>query len=343
MHSCALAHNLVVAAYFGRRAGSIVAGMDIERMLLAGGGLATTRELLTALSRKRLAGLVKAGELIRVCHGVYALSEPDLLGKLAALDLVAGQPIVACMGTAAALYGFDTESTSRIHILDPGARMRPSPDLMVHQRIGAPLRRVEGRLAPAPAWTVIEVARTLRRPRALATLDAALHVGACTRGELDAAIREQQGRRGIVRVRELIGYSDGRAESPMESEARLVFIDNRLPIPELQYSIVDRYGSVWRVDFAWPEAFVAAEYDSVQWHLGRDALLHDRLKTARLQECGWTTIPMTVDDIRADPVGLSDRINYHLLSGASWGHAPTSGRYPHPLAGERKNPQFVAN
>jgi very-short-patch-repair endonuclease len=286
--------------------------MDIESVLLARGGLATTAELLTLTTRKRLAGFIKAGRLIRVCRGVYALDEPDILVKLAALDLVAGQPIVACMATAAALYGFDTEDTSRVHILDPGVRMRPSRNLMVHQRIGAPLRRVEGRLATAPAWTVIEVARTLRRPRALATLDAALHVGACTAGELRATIGEQKGRRGIVKVRELIGCADGRAESPMESEARLVFLDARLPRPELQYPIVDRYGRVWHVDFAWPEAFVVAEYDSIEWHVGRERMLHDRLKTARLQECGFVTIPMTVDDVRRDPIGLTDRINYHL-------------------------------
>jgi len=272
----------------------------------------TRHQLLDVMSRKRLAELVKKGKLIRVCHGVYTFREPDVLLKLTALDLLAGQPIVACMGTAAALYGFDTERTSRVHVLDPGVRMRPSRNLMVHQRIGAPLRRVEGRLATAPAWTVIEVARTLRRPRALATLDAVLNVGACTAGELHAAIREQKGRRGIVKVRELIGYADGRSESPMESEARLVFIDGGLPMPELQYTVVDYYGKMWRVDFAWPEAMLVAEYDSIEWHVGREALLHDRLKTARLQECGWTTMPMTVDDIRGDPFGLVARINGHL-------------------------------
>jgi very-short-patch-repair endonuclease len=292
----------------------MVAAVDIESALLANGGLATTGELLAILTRKRLAGLVKAGRLIRVCQGVYASSEQDVLGKLAALDRVARQPLVACMGTAAALYGFDAESTSRLHILDPGVRMRPSTGLMVHQRIGGPLRRVEGRLATAPAWTVIEVARTLGRPRALATLDAALHIGACTTEELRAAIREQKGRRGIVKVRELIDYADRRSESPMESEARLVFIDGRLPMPELQYSIVDCYDRIWRVDFAWPEAMVVAEYDSVEWHLGREALLHDRLKAARLQECGWMTIPITVDDIRADPVGLVGRVTTHLAN-----------------------------
>jgi hypothetical protein len=273
----------------------------------------TRHQLLEVMSRKRLAGLVKMGKVVRLFHGVYTFKEPDLLLKLTALDLLAGQPIVACMGTAAALYGFDTERTSRVHILDPGVRMRPSPNLMVHQRIGAPLRRVDRRLATAPAWTAIEVARTLRRPRALATLDSALHVNACTRTDLHAAISEQRGRRGIVKVRELIGYADGRAESPMESEARLVFIAGGLPTPELQYSIVDRHGRPWRVDFAWPDAMVAAEYDSVEWHVGREALLHDRLKTARLQECGWTTVPMTVDDIRGDPLGLVTRIDAMLL------------------------------
>lgn len=254
--------------------------MDIESALRANGGLATTAQLLTTMTRKRLAWLVKSGRLIRVCHGVYGLNEPGVFEQLAALDLLAREPIVACLGTAAALYGFDTERSSRLHILDPGVRMRPSAGLMVHQRIGAPLRRVDGRLATAPAWTVIEVARSLPRPRGLATLDAALHIRACSRGELDAAIREQKGRRGIVKVRELIVHADGRAESPMESETRLAFIDNQVPKPDLQYSIVDEYGNLWRVDFAWPEAMVYAEYDSVQWHLGRDALLHDRQKTA---------------------------------------------------------------
>lgn len=286
--------------------------MDIESVLLDGGGLATASQLLTVVSRKRLAGLVKSGRLIRVCHGVYAACEPDMSGALAAVQLMAGRPVVACMGTAAALYGFDTEGTSRLHVLDPGVRMRPSPGLMVHQRIGAPLRQVNGRLATAPAWTAIEVARVLRRPRALATLDAALRIGACSGAELRAAIREQRGRRGIVKVRKLVDYADGRAESPMESEARLLFIESGLPMPKLQYSILDRQGRIWRVDFAWPDAMVVAEYDSVEWHIGRDALLHDRLKTARLQECGWTSIPMTVDDIRRDPIGLVARIDGHL-------------------------------
>jgi hypothetical protein len=284
----------------------------VHDLIAEAGGQATTAQLLAVMSRKMLDTLVRTGQLMRVCQGVYASSPPDVLGRLAALDLMMGQSLVACMGTAAGLYGFDTERDSRVHVLDPGIRMRPTAGVMVHQRTGAPLRRVQGRLATAPGWTAVEVARTLRRPRALATLDAALHAGACTVADLDAAVREQKGRRGIVRVRKLLAYADGRAESPMESEARLVFIDGGLPAPELQYEIVDRCGDLWRVDFAWPDAMVVAEYESMEWHASPEALKHDRTKTARLQECDWTVVPIVVEDVRRHPWDLVGRMFHHL-------------------------------
>jgi hypothetical protein len=276
------------------------------------GGFATTAQLLTVMTRQQLDVQVGKGGLVRVWRGVYAASEPDLIGRLAALDLLMRQRAVPCMGTAAALYGFDLENTRAVHVLDPGVRMRPTVGLMVHQRMGAPLRRVAGRLATAPAWTAVEVARQLHRPRALAALDAALHSLACTHAELESAAREQKGRRGIVHVRELLEYADGRAESGMESEARLVMIDYGLPFPELQYEIPGRDGEVWRVDFAWPEHRVAAEYESIDWHVGRAEMLRDKKRFAGIQETAWTVIPIVVDDVRRHPQRFAQRIDYHL-------------------------------
>jgi len=260
------------------------------------------------MSRKMFDTHVRTGELVRVCHGVYASSPPDVAGRLAALDLMLVMSVVPCLGTAAALHGFATERDSRLHVLDPGIRMRPTANVMVHQRTGALLSRVQGRLVTAPAWTAVEVARTLRRPRALATLDAALHAGACTVADLEGAVREQKGRRGIVCVREMLVHADGRAESPMESEARLVFMDHGLPLPELQYEIVDHCGDLWRVDFAWLDAKVVAEYDSMEWHANPEIWKRDRLKVERLKDCGWTTVPMVVDDVRVHPYDLVSRV-----------------------------------
>jgi hypothetical protein len=276
------------------------------------GGFATTAQLLAVMTRQQLDVQVRSGGIFRVWYGVYAAQQPNLLGRLAALDVFMGRQAIACLGTAAALHGFDTENTTAIHVLDPGVRMRPTMGLMVHQRTGAPLQRIAGRLATAPAWTAVEVARQLRRPRALATLDAALHSIRCTRSDLEMATDEQRGRRGIVAVRELLHLSDGRAESAMESEARLVMIDRGLPPPELQYAIRGRDGELWRVDFAWPEALVAAEYESIDWHAGRDEMLRDKVRWGKIQELGWTIIPIIVPDVRREPDRLAKRIAAHL-------------------------------
>lgn len=274
--------------------------------------LATTAQLLTVMTRQQLDVQVKKGSLVRVWRGVYARKQPDLLGRLAALDLFMGQGAVASMGTAAALYGFDTENTTAVHVLDPGIRMRSTTGLVVHQRRGAPLQQVANRRATAPAWTAVEVARQLSRPRALATLDAALRSRWCTVADLEQAVREQRGRRGIKHVRNLLPFADGRSESAMESEARLVMIDHGLPTPELQYTILGANGERWRVDFAWPEARVAAEYESVEWHAGRAEMLRDKARFAGVQEVGWTIVPIVVDDVRRRPARLAQRIDSHL-------------------------------
>jgi very-short-patch-repair endonuclease len=263
---------------------------------------------MTVMTRQQLDVQVKNGGLVRVWYGVYAAQHPNLLGRLAALDVFMGRHAVACMGTAAALYGFDTENTTSVHVLDPGVRTRPAVGLMVHQRTGAPLQRVAGRLATAPDWTAVEVARQLGRPRALATLDAALHTTHCSIPKLQSAIAEQSGRRGIVAVRELLRLADGRAESAMESEARLVMIDRGVPLPQLQYPIYGRDGELWRVDFAWPDAHVAAEYESIDWHAGRTEMLRDKARWARIQEVGWSIIPIVVHDVRREPDRLAERI-----------------------------------
>jgi hypothetical protein len=101
-------------------------GVFIHDFIEAAGGVATADQLQAVMSQKMLRTHLRLGDIVRVCHGVYASSPPGVLGRLAALDLMVGESVVACLGTAAALHGFDTEQDSRIHVLDPGIRMRPT-------------------------------------------------------------------------------------------------------------------------------------------------------------------------------------------------------------------------
>ncbi|WP_068187719.1 hypothetical protein [Mycobacterium sp. UM_CSW] len=289
----------------------------LSRLLDAQGGVVTSAQALTFLTRRGLEAALNNGELQRVWHGIYGHGAVTTALRLRGLDLAAGTTVAVCMGTAAAAYGFDTERTLDLHVLNPdGRRLRSTDGLVVYRRQGAPLTVVGDRPATTPAWTAIEVARRLPRPRALATLDAALRSETCGRDGLEQAAVRQCGRRGIFTVRELLELANPKAESPMESEARLVMIDGGLPPPVLQYEVVDLQGRIWRLDFAWPERRVAAEYDGVDWHSGPDAFLRDRRRSSALQELGWLVVPIIASDVRCRPRELVRRLETQLQKAA---------------------------
>ncbi|MGH3635893.1 hypothetical protein [Mycobacterium sp.] len=286
---------------------------QLIRLLDDQGGVVTSAQGLTFLTRRGLESQLNAGALQKVWYGIYGCGDVDTRLRLGGLDLATGTTVAVCLGTAAAAYGFDTEQTVDLHVLNPpGRQLRSADGLVVHRREGAPLTLVVDRPATAPAWTAIEVARGLRRPRALATLDAALRSGTCSRDDSHRAARQQSGRRGIVAVRKLIDLAAPQAESPMESEVRLVMIDGGLPPPVLQYEVVDANGRTWRLDFAWPESRVAAEYDGVDWHSGPDAFFRDRRRSAALQDLGWVTVAIVAEDVRHRPWELVRRIERQL-------------------------------
>jgi hypothetical protein len=286
---------------------------DLDALLDSQGGVAASGQILKILTRRGFEEELKTGDLERIWQGIYCRGEPDDWLRLRGLDLSCGTAVPVCLGTAAALHGFDIEEPADLHVLSPpGSRLRSADGLVVHRRDGAPLVLVGERPATSPAWTAVEVARSLRRPRVLATLDAALRSGTCSRPDLWRAAVEQAGRRGIVAVRDLIALADSRAESPMESEARLAMIDGGLPIPELQFEIIDGNGELRRVDFAWRDARVAVEYDGIDWHSDPEAMRKDRKRRAALEDVGWIVISIVFEDVRRRPWEFIARIDAHL-------------------------------
>ena len=101
----------------------------------------------------------------------------------------------------------------------------------------------------------------------------------------------------------------------MESEARLAMIDGGLPIPELQYEVIDGNGELRRLDFAWPDLRVAVEYDGVDWHSGPDAMKRDRRRQAALLDIGWVVIAVVFEDVRYRPREFVARIDAQLRRG----------------------------
>ncbi len=302
--------------YWRRRAAKIHnAGVppELVSVFAAQGGVATSTQILAHLTRRGMQRQLRTAGLVRIYPDIYSWGAPDLDTRLAGLDLRSGEHVAMCLGSAAAAFKFDTEGVTGLHVLNPeGHLLRNYGGVVVHRREGAPLVIKNGRPLTSPAWTAVEVARSLRRPRALATLDAALRSKTCdTAGLLDAA-RAQAGRRGIVMVRDLIPMAKPEAESPMESEARLVMLDGGLPEPELQYEIIDYDGRLWRVDFAWPDCRVIVEYDGFDHHSTPEDLRRDRQKRAALEEIGWRVNSVVCDDVRQHPVAMVRRISAQL-------------------------------
>ena len=142
-------------------------------------GVATSGQILQHFTRRRFEAELKTGNLERIWQGIHCRGAPTDELRLRGLDLSCDTAVPVCLGTAAALHGFDTEEPADLHVLSPpSSRLRCADGLVVHRRDGAPLVMVGERPATSPAWTAIEVARSLRRPRLLATLDAALGAGA---------------------------------------------------------------------------------------------------------------------------------------------------------------------
>ncbi len=93
---------------------------------------------------------------------------------------------------------------------------------------------------------------------------------------------------------------------------RLAMIDGGLPIPELQFEVVDGNNELRRLDFAWPQHRVAVEYDGIDWHSEPDALRNDRRRHLALQDVGWIVIPIVSHDVRRRPWDFVARVDRHL-------------------------------
>jgi very-short-patch-repair endonuclease len=65
-------------------------------------------------------------------------------------------------------------------------------------------------------------------------------------------------------------------------------------------------GFVAGVDFAWPDAKVAVEYEG-RWHGQPQQVARDRRRLNELAAAGWTVVFVTSSDLH-DPVALIARI-----------------------------------
>lgn len=226
--------------------------------------------------------------------------------RAAASLLFAGSAAVLSGPSALKMHGCSAADSAPIHILVPYHR-KPArrPGVMVHHGRfeEQDVQEIDGLRTLTLDAALVDVLCRERRRAAIACADQALALtpeGARDdfRSRVAEKIRARADLRGTLRALALLDLATGLAESPAESWLLLGLVDAGLPIPEPQLKVLDIAGNeIYRLDFGWPAAMVAVEYDGYASHENRKD--RDAARDEDLGRRGWTVI-------RADAKDLTD-------------------------------------
>ncbi|MGQ7296232.1 DUF559 domain-containing protein [Quadrisphaera sp. KR29] len=162
---------------------------------------------------------------------------------------------------------------------------------------------------PVDVWC--ELAPGLPRVDGVALGDAVRRHWA-SEADLDAAVAARDGRPGVVALRARRTEVRWRVDSPMETEVRLLLVDQGLPEPRCGHPL--REGGVFYglVDMAWVAQRVVLEFDGDVHRTERGQWQRDKARRRRLRDAGWTVIEVVADDVRRTPLELVDQVRRAL-------------------------------
>jgi very-short-patch-repair endonuclease len=138
-----------------------------------------------------------------------------------------------------------------------------------------------------PARTAYDIGRRVRGDTAVIRIDALLNATRCSVAEIERIADRYPGSRGIRRLRTALDLADGGAESPKETELRLLLVRDGLPRPVTQIHVVKQGHKPRRVDMGWPQWKVGVEYDGEQHFSNPDDYADDIVRLEFLAAQGW--------------------------------------------------------
>jgi len=207
--------------------------------------------------------------------------------------------------TAAWLHGLDVAPCNPVEATVPEAAGISARSGISIRRSDLPKRHVVNLLglpATSMARTLADLCARLSLTEAVVIADAALHSRRIDLDRLASWTLENGGRRGIPKLRQVIGLAEPAAESPMESRLRMVIVQAGLPRPRAQVAIHDRWGRfVGRPDLYYERQRIGIEYDG---GIHRDALVEDNRRQNRLLDAGVRLLRFTGADVLGHPQGV---------------------------------------
>jgi hypothetical protein len=304
--------------------------MKLELTLRALGGIARRDQLLAAgLPPAAIAAAIRAETAIRLRRSWFGLPETPYPHR-AAVELggrVAGL-------TAARSYGLWAGEDRDIHVSwSPHgnitkSRLRESAQIVRHWRV-MPETGWPELWRECPVQTVAQVLLSADRATAVAVVDSALHIGLLSTLQLGTILSRMPGR-----VRAWREHFDGRADSGLESIARLWTHD--LGLPSLVHPVI----AGLEVDLLVGMSLVM-ELDGKEFHSGADAFERDRARDATLSSAGCIVIRFSYHQVMYEPALCLARIREHVARGDHLRLLSTSVVFSPEFrdAGEPKSPR----
>lgn len=266
-------------------------------------------------------GLLTAAELrgplyVPVFRDVYVAADrdQDLVCRSHAAHLLLPPQGALAGHSAAALLGADcSPANAPAEVIVPRGEVGKRRGLVVRQDTLAPTETcvVGGFRVTTPFRTAWDLGRRLRLTEAVVALDALTRVG---RLEPSALLHGPPGARGCRQLRRAVELANPLAESAMETRLRLLLVLAGLPVPVLQYRVVDGRGTVLaRVDLAYPAARLAIEYDGTD-HFDDEHSRRDRHRDLQLDDIDWFTMRFTNGDVFQTPLDTVRRVRTRLAA-----------------------------
>jgi very-short-patch-repair endonuclease len=239
-----------------------------------------------------------------VAVGVMIKRNPDLVASHESAAYLHGIDLLLPPGTTVPLVTLTRRPRETSRSLRNGALIRVArlPDDHVTTALGIPVTTV--------ARTVMDIARTTGFMEGVVAADSALHNHVAIKVEFAVILEDCARWSGLVQARQVLNFADSRAESALESVARVRFAQHRIPPPSLQVNIRGAEGFIGRADFCWDEDRTIAEADGALKYddRGRERARAQLARDEKFHDAGWGTFHFTWRDIYHDATSTIDRL-----------------------------------
>jgi Protein of unknown function (DUF559) len=272
----------------------------------------------------QLRSLLRSGDLVRVRRGVYATRKAVISAEndprrghalqVAAVIAAVGRDTIASHQSAATIHGIDLLDQPRdlVTLTRSPARpsSRPRSDGVLFHIAEVPvshMTRLFGIRVTTVPRTVVDLARVSPFMSAVVAADSALRAGMTAKAELLSACAASNQWPGVRQARKVVEFSDGSAESVLESCARVVFHELGLEPPELQV-VIRGDGFVYRADFCWARYRTIAEADGLAKYESKADILAQFRRDRLLRDAGYKVVHFTWRELFETPKTVVARI-----------------------------------